>query len=350
MAAYNAAKYIAASIESVLKQTYPHFELLIVDDGSTDSTIKIVQRFDDPRIRLLRNESNKGLPFTRNVALKEAKGEFMAVLDSDDIAFPNRLETQLKYFLNRGGLAVLGGQAYVINNQGQRTGEEMIPTCGSDKLRAGLLLYNSFVHSTVMIRMSALQEIGGYPNHAVAQDYALFSRIALKYEVDNIPEYLGEYRVHDSNITDQKRHLAEKQLRAILLYQLNQLLPRTAHIDLNILLKPVSRSPYSPQAYYTVYKDIILHNREKKQYPVEALERLLFDYWYVIVREKGKSDALALFLRRPVFNKRYVTAKQLRKTFKQSFRHLLGYHKNSRRRQRFGKHEQHKNKYSTKQY
>src|SRR5690606_8180243 len=272
MAAYNAADYIAASIESVLKQTYDHFELLIVDDGSTDNTVEIIQRFHDPRIRLIQNDGNKGQPYTRNLALTEAKGEFLAVLDSDDIAFPNRLEIQLQHFLDRPQLAVLGGQVYVIDKYGQRTGQEMIPICGSKQLHSALLLHNSFVHPTVMMRMSAFKDIGGYPNHLVAQDYALFSRIALKYEVDNIPEYLGEYRMHDNNISIRKKHLADEQLRAILRYQLDKLLPETSHIDLDILRSPAINSKYSPEEYYAVYREIILHNRQRKLYPIVELE------------------------------------------------------------------------------
>ncbi|HLT89176.1 MAG TPA: glycosyltransferase [Sphingobacterium sp.] len=324
MAAYNAADYIAASIESVLKQTYDHFELLIVDDGSTDNTVEIIQRFHDPRIRLIQNDGNKGQPYTRNLALTEAKGEFLAVLDSDDIAFPNRLEIQLQHFLDRPQLAVLGGQVYVIDKYGQRTGQEMIPICGSKQLHSALLLHNSFVHPTVMMRMSAFKDIGGYPNHLVAQDYALFSRIALKYEVDNIPEYLGEYRMHDNNISIRKKHLADEQLRAILRYQLDKLLPETSHIDLDILRSPVINSKYSPEEYYAVYREIILHNRQRKLYPIVELERIFFDNWYVIVMEKGRSKTFPLFLRKPVFNRRYVTAKQIRKTFKQSLKYLLG--------------------------
>lgn len=327
MAAYNAADYIAASIESVLKQTYPYFELLIVDDGSTDKTVEIVRSYTDPRIRLLQNEGNKGQPYTRNLALTEAKGEFLAVLDSDDIAFPNRLEIQLQHFLDRPQLGVLGGYAYIIDKAGSRTDERILPVHGVDNVRVALLFYNSFVHPTVMMRMSAFKDIGGYPNHLVAQDYALFSRIALKYEVDNIPEYLGEYRMHDNNISIRKKHLASAQLRVIMQYQLDKLFPKTDPIDLDILLTPIVDSLYSPEEYYAVYRKVILHNRQRKQYPIVTLERIFFDNWYIIVMEKGQSKTFPLFLRMPVFNRRYVTAKQIRKTFKQSLKYLLGIRK-----------------------
>lgn len=324
MAAYNAENYIATSIESVLNQTYSHFDFLIVDDGSTDSTVEIIQSFNDPRIRLIQNEKNKGLPFTRNVALKESKGEFIAILDSDDIAFPNRLEIQINYFMNHPLIGILGGKAYIIDKHGQRTGQSMIPIFDPETLHSSLLFHNSFVHSTVMMRTAVFREMGGYPNHPVAQDYGLFSRIALKYAVRNIPEYLGEYRIHDNNITDQKKHLAKTQLRAILLYQLDKLLPTTAKIDLEILLNPLPGSIYSIEEYYTAYCSIILNNRLKKQYPIAELERILFEKWYYIVMEKGMSNTFLHFFRKPIFNRKHVTAKQVRKVFKQSFKYLVG--------------------------
>ena len=323
MAAYNAEAYIATSIQSVLIQTYPHFELLIVDDGSTDRTVEIVNTFSDPRIRLIQNKENRGLPYTRNVALTEAKGELMAILDSDDISFSNRLQLQIEEFRKRPELAVLGGFAYIINKQGERTGEEITLRTGVDKTRAILLFANTFVHSTVMIRMSAFKDIGGYPNHTVAQDYALFARIALKYEVDNLPTYLGEYRIHDNNITDRKKHLTENQLRMILLEQLLLLIPNTAQKSLDILRTPIHESKYSIASYYRVYREIILQNRQKKQYPIRELERLLHENWYEIVMAKGKWKTFILFLRKPVFNATWVTSKQLRRVLKRSIRQLF---------------------------
>ncbi|MBD1420248.1 glycosyltransferase [Sphingobacterium chuzhouense] len=324
MAAYNAAPFISQAIESVLNQTFEDFELLIVNDGSTDNTREIVHSFTDPRIRLIENDGNKGLSFTRNVALTEAKGEFMAILDSDDIAHPDRLEIQIQHFLNRPKLAVLGGYAYIIDHTGCRTGQEMAPICETNTLHAGLLFYNSFVHSTVMLRMSAFTEVGGYPPYIAAEDYGLFSRIALKHEVSNIPQYLIEYRIHGNNISLQKKDIMEAQLKDILFYQLDKLSLSITNLDPAILLSPVTGSKYSPKEYYTLYRSIIFENRKHKQYPTIELERIFFNNWYAIIMEKGKSNTFPLFLRKPIFNQQYVTAKQIRKTFKQSLKYLLG--------------------------
>lgn len=324
MAAYNAAAYIAESIESVLQQTYTNFELLIVDDGSADETVDIILGFQDSRIRLIQNEINKGLPYTRNIALKEAKGEFLAILDSDDTAIPERLAIQIQYFLSRPQLAVLGGSAFVIDDWGMRTGQEMIPICGSDQLHAALLFYNSFVHSTVMLRMSVFREFGGYPNHPVAQDYGLFSRIALKYEVDNIPLHLGEYRKHYNNISIRKQNLIAQQLSSILFYQLDKLLPDTKNIDPQILLTPIEGSHYSIADYYILYREIIVNNNKKRIYPIDCLHSLLYNNWVAIVMEKGRLNTFTMLLSQPIFKLSFATAKQIRKAFKQSFWSLVG--------------------------
>lgn len=323
MAAYNAAPYISQSIQSILNQSFRDFELLIVNDGSTDNTVDIIKSFDDPRIRLIENESNQGLGFTRNVALKEAQGKFLAVLDADDIAFPDRLEKQVSHLQANPCVAVLGSYAFVINKNGERTGELITLQQDSNRLKALLLLSNSFVHSSVMMRTSVFREVGGYPNHPVAQDYALFAKIALKYEVENMPEYLVEYRIHDTNISLRKKNVVRNELQDILLYQLNLLLSDTKHINLNILLDPVSGSTHTVNEYYTTYSEIILRNREKKLYPTAEMEQMLFEHWYTIVMEKGGAKTFLLFLKKPVFNKEYATSKQLRRTFKKSLKHLF---------------------------
>ncbi|NGM63271.1 glycosyltransferase [Sphingobacterium sp. SGG-5] len=323
MAAYNAAPYITKAIQSILNQTFRDFELLIVDDGSTDNTVDVVNSFHDPRIRLIKNESNKGLGFTRNVALKEAEGEFLAILDSDDIASANRLEKQVRHFSTNPKLAVLGSCAHIIDKNGNRTGKNIELSNHSDQLCATLFFSNTFVHSSIMMRTSVFREVGGYPNYPVAQDYALFARIGLKYEVGNLPEYLVDYRMHDTNISLRKKIVVEQVLQDILLYQLNLLLPRIPPISTNILLDPVMGSKYTTNEYYTFYREIIIQNRKKRLYPKRELEQILFENWYAIVIEKGKAKTFPLFLKGPIFNWKYATGKQLRRTFKKSIKHLL---------------------------
>lgn len=102
MPSYNTGRFIAESIESVLAQTYTNWELIVVDDCSTDDTDSVVTRFNDNRIRYFKNEKNSGAAVSRNKALREAKGEWIAFLDSDDLWLPNKVEKQLKFMLDNG--------------------------------------------------------------------------------------------------------------------------------------------------------------------------------------------------------------------------------------------------------
>ncbi|MFS8652378.1 MAG: glycosyltransferase family 2 protein, partial [Caldibacillus sp.] len=108
MPVYNSGKYLVEAIESILRQTYRNLELLIVDDGSTDHSIEIIKTFADPRIRLIKNDQNRGIPFTRNVGLKEARGKYLAIMDSDDISHPERIERQVAYLENHPAIDVAG--------------------------------------------------------------------------------------------------------------------------------------------------------------------------------------------------------------------------------------------------
>lgn len=323
MAAYNSAQYIKKSINSILNQTFKNFELLIVDDGSEDNTVDIIQSYNDPRIRLIKNDKNRGLGYTRNVALTEAKGEFIAILDSDDIAYPTRLEVQMKNFKRRPNLAVLGSYAYIIDGNGKKTGEKIYPTTGSNKIKATLLFSNTFAHSTIMMKTKIFREVGGYPNHPVAQDYALLSRIALKYEVDNLPEYLAEYRVHDTNISVLKKNLVRQELSKILAYEFNLLLSKTTKKDLDIILDPIKKSKYTIEEYYNTYRNILIQNAQKKQYPVDELHQIISNNWYQIIIEKGKYKTLLYLFRKPIFTSRFFTLKQIRKAFKKSIRYIF---------------------------
>lgn len=323
MAAYNAADYIGQSIDSILGQTFKDFELLIIDDGSTDNTVDIISNQKDQRIRLIQNPQNMGVSYSRNVALKEAQGEYLAIMDSDDIALPQRLEIQIQQFNNREELAAIGASAYVINADGTLTKEIMLPICDTNKLHASLLLYNSFVHSTMMIRLSVFKEMGGYPPYSIGEDYGFFSKIALKYEVNNIPDILLEYRSHGSNISKQKRQELDTVHQHIMSNQLDNLLPTHNLNDIQMMLNPISETKYSIDEYYNLYTNIVTQNRIKKLYPIKELERIIFNKWCSVIVEKGKSNLFGLYLRSPLFNKEFVTFKHVRKIIKKIVRNTF---------------------------
>lgn len=327
MAAYNSASYIEEAITSILHQTFQNFELLIVNDGSTDSTGSIIRSFSDSRIKLIENPINRGLLYSRNLALIYAQGDYIAVMDSDDIASPHRLEKQYKIFQQRPNLALLGSYAYVIDQNGNKTSRTIITCVGSDKIRVTLLFSNEFVHSSTMIRSTVFKEMNGYQNHSLAEDYSLFTRIALKYEVDNIPEYLISYRVHDNNISRLKLKDLEEMHYPILAQQLQQLDIDCSRHNLEIILTPFSMSKFTLNEYHKLYKTLITSNRKIKAFPILEFERILCEKWCELVMRKSKKDAIFQLFRTPIFQKKFVTAKQIRKAFKYSIKHFLSIQK-----------------------
>lgn len=197
MPVYNADLFVREAIESILSQTWSDFEFLIINDGSTDSSRKIISSFNDPRIRLIDNPSNMGLTKSLNKGLKLAKGEYIARQDADDISYPKRLERQVQFLDTNSDVALLGTQALAINEKGRphQTNFLRIPV-GMPAIRWYLMFQNAFVHSSVMFRRSIVWEkLGGYDeSFERAQDYELWSRIARSFKVENLPDILLYHR------------------------------------------------------------------------------------------------------------------------------------------------------------
>lgn len=210
---YNGAAYIKECMESVIHQTYRDFELIIIDDGSTDETADIVRTFNDSRIHFIQNNTNLGLIATLNKAFELSRGKYIARLDADDIALPERLAVQVQHMELNQNLALLG-TAYFPLKQG--IASTVTLAMGKGKIQANLLFNSCFAHPSVMIRKSALTERASAFNPAYphAEDYELWSWLMRNKEVENIAEPLIYYRIHENQISkikqDEQRATAQK--------------------------------------------------------------------------------------------------------------------------------------------
>jgi glycosyltransferase involved in cell wall biosynthesis len=217
MPAHDAARYLEAAVESVLAQDYPAFELLVVDDGSTDGTDEILARFAarDARVRWLRNDRNLGIVGTRNRLLNEAdpQASYLAVLDADDVCMPGRLRKQVDFLEHHPDHAAVGCQTSIIDEAGRTLGERRYPTSSAD-LRRVMTRYNPIAQSAVMLRRSALEAVGQYdPRYPRCQDYDLWLRLASRFQLANLDEVLIGYRV--SQTQGKKTHLKESLRQTI---------------------------------------------------------------------------------------------------------------------------------------
>jgi glycosyltransferase involved in cell wall biosynthesis len=192
---WNCPTYVAEAIRSILGQTLVDFELIIVDDGSTDNTPAVLRTFNDPRIKLI-TQDNRGLPGALNTGITHASGKYIARQDQDDISAPERLAAQVDYMEEHRECALLGTWARIYKENHATERYHRHPHHPL-LLRYYLLFDNPFVHSSVLIRKSTLDEIGPYstdPERQPPEDFELWSRIAKVASVANLPRVLLSYR------------------------------------------------------------------------------------------------------------------------------------------------------------
>lgn len=213
--AYNSEKYISESLESVINQTYKNLEILIIDDGSSDDTNKIIRTYKDKRIRLITNDENMGIPFNRIKSVEIARGEFLAILDADDVSMLNRIENQVK-FMNENKEVLVAGSFYKIFGN-KIINRKYRLNLDSDEMKISLIFRNPLLNSSSIIRLNKIKELGINYNHKyfVAQDYGLWADISKVGEIVNIPQVLVNYRFGHNNITklsSQKKSLQRKKV------------------------------------------------------------------------------------------------------------------------------------------
>ncbi|MFC1994377.1 glycosyltransferase family 2 protein [Chloroflexota bacterium] len=199
MSVYNSEKYLGEAIDHILDQTFPDFDFIIVNDSSTDNSLEIIQSYIDERIRIINNKRNMGLTKSLNKAIKQARGEYIARQDADDISLPNRFEEQIRYLEKHPQVALLGTSVHRIDEYGEIFGKIKVLEKPVVKLFKG----NQFNHGSVMFRKKVINELeAGYNElFRYCQDYELWLRIAKYYEIRNLTQVLYKLRLHQENVS-----------------------------------------------------------------------------------------------------------------------------------------------------
>lgn len=205
MPVYNSEKYISDAIDSVLTQSFIYFEFIIIDDYSTDSSWDIIQAYSkkDKRIVPIKNSGNKGCYCARNIGMEAANGEYIIVMDSDDIAFQNRFQVQYTFMENNSNIDIAGSWYDLFGTQ---QGVVKMPESHED-IKDTLFFNCSIAHPTVIMRRESLVKFKIKYNETFfyAQDYELWCRESERLRYANIPEVLLKYRVHEAQIGTSKR-------------------------------------------------------------------------------------------------------------------------------------------------
>lgn len=205
MPAYNAERFLREAIDSILSQTLASLELVVVDDGSTDTTPEILAGIHDPRCRIVR-QANSGLPRALNAGIAASTAPLVARMDADDVAEPDRLRLQVAYLREHPEVGAVGTRATVIDEDGRVTGAMDVPTDPAD-IRRRLIVRNLLVHPAVTMRRDALQRAGLYDAaFPAAEEYDLWFRMLRVAELANLPNRLLRYRVLPGSFTARKQH------------------------------------------------------------------------------------------------------------------------------------------------
>ena len=201
MPSYNTGKYISDSIKSVIDQTYPDWELIIVDDCSTDDTVDVINSFSDPRIILLKNEINSGAAVSRNRALRAAKGRWIAFLDSDDIWEPEKLEKQISFMEKHPEYDLVGSWVDEFYNDIDHVISIRLVPESHNEIYAYCKSRCPVNHPTVIFRKKAVLDAGGYLTEYFPEDYFLWIRMLMNgAKFFNMQESLLFFRVSPDTI------------------------------------------------------------------------------------------------------------------------------------------------------
>lgn len=211
--AYNGARWIEKAIQSVLLQSYTDFESIIIDDCSKDNTSEIVTHIaaQDDRIRYIKNEQNLGVQRTRNVALAQSRGQYIAEIDQDDEWLdPDKLKKQIAFLENNQDYVLIGTGAIMVNEKGVEIARYLLPETDA-QIRKKILRANCFIHSSVVYRTKVVKDIGGYTVEKMSEDHDLWLRLGRVGKFMNIQEYLVQYLFSPDGYNSQDKILRLKQ-------------------------------------------------------------------------------------------------------------------------------------------
>lgn len=292
MPAYNAGVHLADAIRSVLEQSFTDFELIVVNDGSSDDTVAILSQFaSDSRLRVVHNEQNLGLIATLHRGLSECRAPFIARMDADDICEPQRFERQVAFLRDRPDIDIVGGAIRFFGNIPQPNVFQFPNT--HEAIHPAMLFFCPLAHPSLMFRRELVERgLFCYDDEfRHAEDYHLWSRLLLKVRAANLPELVLHYRLHQSQVSSgQANHQYEASLRVR-----KKMLDEAGVVwtdqdiaihESVILERPLSRPDYL-EALAAWFGKVEDGNQKSAYWDATALHELLRGKFIEVVRRVG---------------------------------------------------------------
>ena len=297
MSVYNEEMYLEEALKSILVQTLEDYELIIIDDCSTDKTVEIIQSFEEPRIILMINETNMGLTKNLNKALKLCQGEFIARMDGDDICMPDRFQKQVDYMRQHSEYMLTGCQTRTFGEQNMTWRLKDNP----EKLKIMMLIRPVLAHPTFMMRRELIFEKGFYydESYRSAQDYELAQRVSESYPIGIVQDILLNYRTHKKQVSSKSGNTQFSNADRIRERQLKRL-----GVDLDEKMRKVYDSwvkeekDIKAETFCQAQKliqEFCRANKEKKIYDNALMEKTLKEMLFMwILRNKSMEAMIKL--------------------------------------------------------
>lgn len=308
--AYNCEKFLAEAIQSILNQTYDSFELIIVDDGSTDRTLEIARLYGekDNRVRVL-SQKNMGVSAALNRGIQEARYDWIAIMHADDIALPHRLERQIQASRENPKVVAWGAYAYHINEKGKILGLSKVGATSEEEfykmMHNGELIH--LIHPTAFMMRKAIMRVGGY-NSAFdgSEELELFHRLSDLGPILAIPEPLICYRIHASSVTMRKFF----KIRTF-----------TRYVRARQRAKAEGKEPPSWEEFIREYQGAPLLKRLRRQ--IDDLSQFYYRRFAVAVSSEKYFQAICFFALSAVCNPMYALPRAWRQRFSKEARTVL---------------------------
>ena len=284
MVTYNSEDYIKEAIQSILDQTLNDFELIIVNDGSIDNTKDIINSFSDPRIKYYENFTNMGQNYSRAIALSHSVGDYIAVMDADDISLDIRLEKQIEFMENNKDHGLVGSLAEVIDKKGRVIDKIQSKYYNSDETKVYLFFRNCFSHSSILFRKDMLEKVGIDQDRLLAADYEIIIKISRLMKVGNINEVLVKYRQHNRSELSLRSDKINISVKGILLNQINELGLQPSEEELNIHHGLNKKTIHHINKQYYIKLNwldkLFIANQRMKVFPEPAFYNRISGYWF----------------------------------------------------------------------